>query len=236
MKVLAPYVKMHSETMASLRSYAPDAEWVDTSTNVFSYWRMLKAHWNKGDALMIVEQDIVITADVVSSFNGCSQSWCCYGYAGRSGPDTIIGMLGCTKFSVALQAAVNIEKDIYSADLCSAGADPKWADPVGIHWYGLDSWLNAGLRSKGYLVHDHGIVQHLHDYVKHPDAGTGAAENGQQKAPTEVGASASDLRSCACQKIHLVWCASTKESNGAELPFASTEICYSRIWSVCVKH
>lgn len=178
MLILAPYIRMQPETDQALKAYAPTAVRVSTSLTEYSYYWAVRDHWNQGSSLMVVEQDIVITAEVVSSFSSCEQPWCIYEYLGRNN-EPFAGALGCTKFSAALQAAVVLES-IYSPELCSGAADPRFKEVpggrTGVPWTQLDSWLKGGLWDRGYRLHKHGTVIHLHDYQAHPSAGGGTYE------------------------------------------------------------
>jgi len=156
--ILCCYATLHPKTLETVNKWAPGAEFVDTSADDYAYCRELKARWNTGQDLITIEQDIEITADVVSSFENCDQDFCVFPYwivmGRKSGPDrrmVCIEGLGCTRFSAALQARVKI-RHIFQDDY------RKWEDVAHRVW--------ATVRRYGYYMpHVHyPLVTHHHDY------------------------------------------------------------------------
>lgn len=159
MRVLACYngSSLRPETYRSLVKYVPvgSLEMVNVSGNISNYWRQFRARWLGEFDLMTVEQDNVITAEMIPSFSMCDEPWCVYAY---EGPPHMEGelmdtALGCTRFTAALQKAVPA-KEISESDYFS--------------WQFIDYRLSVVLQQKGYRPHVHGEVQHLHDYDKEP--------------------------------------------------------------------
>jgi len=165
MRILAPYVrgKMARETYRSLMEYSPIGylEMVETGHDPSAYWHELRRRWNGEDDLMIVEQDNVITAEVIPSFNMCDEPWCCYEYIGPPGMDIdgtgemriLRKSLGCTRFSAQLQEdvpAVTISENDYFI------------------WHLLDMRIASMLEIRGYSPHVHGAIKHVHKYDTDP--------------------------------------------------------------------
>jgi hypothetical protein len=157
MRVLACYAEMAPGTREALEKYAPEAEFVYVGDHDEAYWQALNDAWTGDDDLVIIEQDIEITADVLPSFQGCKQHWCSYAYTGPRNWAVLTSCLGCTKFSAALQRAFS------------------FPDMVSVkHWEYLDVQVAAkiqqnacilsGVRNSSSLPHVHGRVNHLHDY------------------------------------------------------------------------
>lgn len=162
MRVLAPFVRgqMTREAYRALMEYVPigSLEMVETSYDTSAYWWELRRRWNGEDDLMIVEQDNVITAEVVPSFNMCDKPWCCYEYQGPPGMDTdgtgegriLRKSLGCTRFSADLQDKITAQ---------------TISDKDYFVWHLLDMRIARLLEIHGYEPHVHGSVKHCHKYT-----------------------------------------------------------------------
>jgi hypothetical protein len=102
-RVVCFYARLRPETRRTLELYAPSAELIETPVDDdYSYWKALADCWTGEDDLMIVEQDIELTAGSVSSMMLCPGAWCTFSYL--IGPETwAVGSLGCAKFSASLQ-------------------------------------------------------------------------------------------------------------------------------------
>jgi hypothetical protein len=155
MRVLATYVNNHlrPEAYRALVKYVPigQLEMINTHGNVSRYWHEFRRRWIGEYDLMTVEQDNVITAETIPSFNACEEPWCTYMYKGpHSMPDRDLkAALGCTRFSAALQRAIPAneisDKDYFS-------------------WHLLDYRINVLLTGVGLQPHVHGEIEHLHAY------------------------------------------------------------------------
>jgi hypothetical protein len=150
---------MCPETYRALVKYVPigSLELVNVTGDLSAYWQEFRKRWNSKHDLMTVEQDNVITGEVIPSFNACPHPWCVYEYEGppnmiaRGASDCKLRTsLGCTRFSQKLIADVPIE-DISARDYFA--------------WYLIDYRVACVLGKKGYKPHVHGEVAHLHNYT-----------------------------------------------------------------------
>lgn len=142
---------LRPETRQSVIDYAPGAEFADCSEDDYAYWRAIKERWDTGEDLVIIEQDIVIEPDTVSSFEACSHHWCVFPYfvVSRGGVHgSTVESLGCTRFSAELQATVkarHISQDDYR------------------HWGQVAGRVAVTLLRYGYQAHMHDkFLEHHH--------------------------------------------------------------------------
>jgi hypothetical protein len=147
MKILCGYAgdNLRPETKTTLAKFTVD--YVDMSGDDFAYWQNICKRWTGKDDLLIIEQDIGITADVVPSFEGCPEPWCVYSYTGPLG-EMLYYALGCTRFRKELQLAV---------------PHARISDQP-LHWRSIDGKVSARLGLTGYTPHIHGELEHHHDY------------------------------------------------------------------------
>jgi len=155
MKILCCYANLHPETECAVAAHAKDAEFIDVSGSELDYWRTIKAHWTGDQDLVIIEQDIEITAEVIPTFEGCDDAWCVFTYRGPTHLGYLKHSLGCTKFSAELQREVSITE--------AAGGD------YDISWQFIDMTMAVHLDHLGYKPNCHGTVKHLHDYASECD-------------------------------------------------------------------
>lgn len=165
MRVLAPFVrgKMSGETYRALVKYVPigSLELIETGYNVSAYWWELRRRWTGEDDLMIVEQDNVITSEVIPSFSECDEPWCSYSYLGPPGMDVdgsgegriLRKSLGCTRFGAQLMKDVPAE---------TISGNDYFA------WHLLDMRVSSMLEIRGYSPHVHGTIKHAHIYETDP--------------------------------------------------------------------
>ena len=165
MRVLAPFIRggMARETYNALTKYTPlgSLEMVETGYDVSAYWWELRRRWSGEDDLMIVEQDNVIDAEVVPSFQECMEPWCAFEYLGPPGMDVdgtgegriLRKSLGCTRFSAQLMNDVPAE---------------TISDKDYFVWHLLDMRISRMLEMRGYAPHVHGEVKHCHRYDMDP--------------------------------------------------------------------
>jgi hypothetical protein len=95
MKVIVPYTKITPECDAALTKHAPKAERVYVGGGDREYWRLLLGLWNQQQSFVIVEHDVVLTADTLPSIARCPALWCACPYPYIS---TISYGLACVKF------------------------------------------------------------------------------------------------------------------------------------------
>jgi len=153
---------LRQETHRSLVKNVPIGclEMVNVSGDISTYWLEFRKRWTGKHDLVTVEQDNVLTPEMLPSFNMCDEPWCVYEYEGpvnmvsRGASDRYLKTsLGCTRFSQRLQQEVPwtefSKKDYFS-------------------WYLIDYRIAVVLGKKGYSPHIHGEVEHLHDYASDP--------------------------------------------------------------------
>ncbi len=111
------------------------------------YDKALKNVWEK-DSLIVVEQDVVPTVEMVEELFGCADPWCIFEYEIRYMDDKNPPFypqtgLGLTKFSLNAQHIAGSEKWF--------GRGP---------WFNLDGRVTGALVQAGYRPHVHGKVRH----------------------------------------------------------------------------
>jgi len=149
MRVLCCYANLQPATERSLHRNVPP-EWlslVDVSRSGTAYWEEIEKRWTGDEDLLVIEQDIDIHAEVLSSFIRCYEPWCSFSYELRECGNSarLTESLGCTRFSAKLQKAVSPGQ--------IAGSH---------HWTLLDHQVKRALSAAGYSVHVHGQVKHHH--------------------------------------------------------------------------
>src|ERR1700679_1017264 len=93
----------HSADFPEAVAALPDwAERIDTSARPYAYWDELTARWGQREALVTVDQDVVLVPGVITGFANCSHVWCVYPYS--YGPDQLLcHSMGCTRFRREIQ-------------------------------------------------------------------------------------------------------------------------------------
>jgi hypothetical protein len=163
MRVLYCYARYVPRAVEAVRMYAPDAEFIDTSGTIYDYNEAIASRWDSGGDLVVIEDDKVITADVLPSFAACTEPWCVFRYPTYPEPYTRmidIG-LGCTRYSAEVQTWFGPERFLVPDD-------PAWGLCPNCGgkgcWRYLDSRIDRNLWDRGLRSHVHGDVEHLHDY------------------------------------------------------------------------
>ena len=165
-RVLCCTVSPHEKAMQALAEYAPQAEIVDVTGDNYRYWNEIRERWTGKTDLIIIEQDVEISEDVISSMESCDQDWCCYAYPiFRTKVRLRVG-LGCIKISARAQRKVTPEKIAEAFSTCAACRGKGC-------WWHLDGNIAAQLKRGGFFPHVHGDVIHHHDYE------TGMAEDSE---------------------------------------------------------
>lgn len=151
MRIICGYANdgLRPETRESLEKFAPGVELLDFSGDDFAYWNAIKERWTGEEDLVTIEQDMVITEDTIPSFEKCDRLWCSFGYETVPYAGRVNACLGCTKFSAELQRQFPI--GVFNKDLYWCEIDIN----IGRHLY---------LHGNSLTPHDHGDVQHLHEY------------------------------------------------------------------------
>jgi hypothetical protein len=153
MRVICCYANnFRPETQEALDLYSPDAIRIDTSGAQENYWHAICRYWTGEEDLVIIEQDNVITASVIPSFEACSQDWCTFQYKGLFPGSMLTQSLGCTKFSAALQRRF-----------------PHEVIGINMVWHLIDFRIGKLFHDlHGLECHVHGEIEHLHDYKSDP--------------------------------------------------------------------
>jgi hypothetical protein len=151
--ILCCFADLHPETERSVKEHAPTAIMADTSGSLYAYRDVLKEHWTGERDLVVIEQDIEITADVVPAFRSCSKPWCTFSYQGPSSLGYLYRGLGCAKFSAKLQRKIPFSDFI----------------EYGMTWKVIDGYISRILWVvNGISPHVHGHVEHHHKYEPAP--------------------------------------------------------------------
>jgi hypothetical protein len=157
-----------------VRKYAPRATWIRTppiDQDPQGYARAVRRLWGQ-DAMMFIEQDIVIRKTTVPSMRDCDADWCVFPYTvGANGFLMKFG-LGCTKFSLKLQEALDYEK-VFTHGMPHRTHDCNCSARCSICpcYRHQDTIIRHELAALG-LYHPHvhePAVRHQHDYTGGPD-------------------------------------------------------------------
>lgn len=165
MLVCCFYSSLRDETAEAIAQFAPETEFVYTE-GLYGYPEELAARWDTGEVLVTIEGDKIITADVLPSFEKCDRDWCNFSSPIFPPPFSVECStgLGCTKFSVNLQSQISI------SELLRADRSPIECRECPNYrgcWKHLDNRINVAIAmlDQGIEVHDHGHIEHLHDYT-----------------------------------------------------------------------
>ena len=163
MRIIAPYIKREPHSLWALNKHARKAIPIDTSGSIYAYNETIAEYWTGQEDLVVIEQDKVITHQVLPSFQKCKKPWCTYSAYIFPKPlscEVDIG-LSCARFTAELQRMINP-----SEFLCQD--DPKWSKcelcaGKGC-WRYLDARIARAIQNHGINVHCHGHIKHYHDY------------------------------------------------------------------------
>jgi hypothetical protein len=156
--ILCCYTDINPLTKQSLEQYAPGTEYVDVRNNNLGYWQAIAERWNGSDDLIVIEQDMGVTADTIPALLSCFSNWCVFGYRIYTMKLMYHYGLGCVKFSAHLQQMLPvpyIEENFSDCETCGLDAC----------WHHLDTMLKQILRHNGYNTHVHGEIAHYHNYT-----------------------------------------------------------------------
>lgn len=77
--------------------------------DIGAYHEAVAKRWGLGHALLVVEQDIIVHAQVLSQLTICDEDWCVFPYRHPdNGNNFLLAALGCTRFSVRFQEAATV--------------------------------------------------------------------------------------------------------------------------------
>lgn len=170
MRVCYFYAKRFEPAIASLPQ---NAELIYTGENPWQYWWSLASVWGSGEDLVTVEQDNIITEDILAEYAECDKSWCVNRYPSgpRPGDWLIEKGLGCAKFSAELQELVTVD-DILAVScwlrmICNyyPRSGGITCTPSQLCWIHIDCPVAKAISERGIDRHTHeAIVDHIHDW------------------------------------------------------------------------
>lgn len=166
MKTLFVWTKDFPEAQAAVREHAPDAEIWFTGKGLDNYPRKTGSLWGQDD-LLIVEQDIVLTADVIPSMAACPEPWCVYTYDLGVNKFPMKYGLGCTKFSLDLQKQVPFERVLTHTERPCDWCGPHPCPVCPCHGHQDTHIRHELMKDFGVKVspHVHGHLEHLHVFA-----------------------------------------------------------------------
>ena len=128
-------------TANSLKRLAPDADLVPVFDDDLGYARALAARWLGIEDLVVVEHDIELHDDVLTTFASCRDPWCVCPY--RLSPDAplLTRGLGCARFTAEAQRKVPFTEVM--------------AQPQDGSWRHLDGQVAAAFATADIEVHVH---------------------------------------------------------------------------------
>lgn len=134
-------------TARTISKFIPGCEYVDMTGSTYNYWKEVCKRWTGEETLIVLEQDLEFTAEVLPSFESCSKPWCTFAYNVYETEETIFS-LGCAKFTAEAQ---------------------RMFTPKRIGHGNLDVWIYSDFHDLGIEPHVHGHLNHLHDYSDLPE-------------------------------------------------------------------
>lgn len=147
MRIVQPYVHTLDPSVAALAAHAPGYQRVNVGYYDLAYSHLLRELWAEGKDFVIVEQDVVITDDVIPGFTWCDCMWATHPIPRHRPPhDPLYASLGCVRFHADLIAE--------HPDLIEVAARFSSGQPAG-HWAYLDVAIDVTLRGRGYEPHVH---------------------------------------------------------------------------------
>ena len=122
---------LYPSTARALAAFAPGAELVDVSGDEYGYWHQIRARWTGEQDLVLVEQDVEITADVLPAFAACPSPWCTFSYELRPGWVPSTDACGCARYRAQLQRDVPAEVIEAGWGACGVCGDPAARPGMG---------------------------------------------------------------------------------------------------------
>jgi len=149
--VLCCPVKLWPLTKASLAIHAPDTLVIPIDAeDITQPWTTYASYWGSDD-LVVIEQDVVIHADVLPQFEACPEMWCLFParhYA--TGGGWMLNGIMCNRFRREFMAAVPVEAVEAVPGSCPRckGQNPKC-------WAHLDGKVREAGEAAGFKIHVH---------------------------------------------------------------------------------
>jgi len=147
--------------VAALTATGWPVEYADVSEDCQAYFRLLCALWAEARDFLIVEHDMVATAEAIEEMDRCPKTWCTNPYPCNEWGTLIEVAFGFSRFRRPL-----MEKE---PDAMEATVDV----PVMVnghlwpprHFQGLDCRFDCVMGARSYRQHAHqAVIEHLHVY------------------------------------------------------------------------
>ena len=151
MIVLCCPVTLWPGTKESLGMYAPDALIIPIPADDISRpWADYAERWGTDD-LVIIEQDVIIHADVLPQFEACPEPWCLFParHYATGGGWMKTGIM-CNRFRREFMQAVPVE-----AVEAVPGSCPRCKGENQRCWAHLDGKTRAAGEAAGFTIHVH---------------------------------------------------------------------------------
>lgn len=151
MNIVCCPVNLYPATRASLAAHAPGALIIPIAAQDISQpWTTYASYWGTDD-LVIIEQDIIIHADVLPQFVACPEPWCLFParHYAAGGGWMKTGIM-CNRFRQEFMRAVPVEAVEAVPGSCSRceGRNPKC-------WAHLDGKTREAGEAAGFRLHVH---------------------------------------------------------------------------------
>lgn len=137
LRVIVPYKTRKAVQHQVLDMQSIEPEWYRCDDSD-SYWMLLKRQWDRREAFIVLEHDILPWPGALEDLWRCREPWCAFGYhmGGHMGY-----AFGCTKFTTELMDAM--------PDIVDGLPDR--------HWFNLDSqFIHTAHRVHNLDYHRHG--------------------------------------------------------------------------------
>ena len=151
MNVVCCPVTLWPGTATALAKHAPGAQIIRIDAgDITQPWTTYAGYWGKDD-LVVIEQDVIIHADVLPQFEACPEPWCLFParhYATGGGWMTT-GIM-CNRFRKEFMQAVPVEAIEAQGGSCNRcwGLEPKC-------WAHLDGKTREAGEAAGFKIHVH---------------------------------------------------------------------------------
>lgn len=142
------WVKRHLEPKYEVK--------VERFRGLDGYWNALMDYWNKGDDLIIIEQDMMPLQMHIRDMLKCDRDCCTVPYQLRDGSLSVYQTLEYMNFNGVTLPSKTVRKQMPTSDAIASGLGlvkfteraqrmiPLWQYPVQDHnWSLIDSWISA---------------------------------------------------------------------------------------------
>lgn len=139
-----------------------DATFVNCTDNPYAYWGLFSILWQRAQAFIICEHDIIPTDEQLAELRDCGAAWCVFDYD-RLG--STVASLGFSRFDPAQLAEYIAAEQWGAMRLTQESIEHlrEQATPAltaSIPWNQVDGAVFTFLTTRGYTPHRHGTVAH----------------------------------------------------------------------------